>query len=94
MSTYKGNADEWLLSNLCPKCRSHYDVHRFLSNAKIKEIEDEGGTVKICDMHIGILQGALSWEEGIPRKKGMHWVKVVIPACNPCDSDFMENISS
>ena len=75
--------DKWLDNHPCAKCGGHYDDHHYLTDDDIKEAEKGGYTVSICD------EGRQDTGPG-----STLFCVVTPPPDNPCDSDFMEKISS
>ncbi len=75
----------------CKHCGGHYDNHCNLSEAEIWDARDQGCVVNICETR-------RRWtytddnEEGVEEK--VFFCLVVTPPEDPCDEDFMEEIST
>ena len=69
--------------DLCPACGGVHSQHDFFYEEELKEYRDKGYKVTICDTN-----------EGGQWPKGIMWVNLTPPPDDPCDSDFMEDISS
>ena len=67
----------------CQKCGGDGSQHDFFFEGELQEYRDKGYTVMICDTNEGGV-----WPEGIM------WVNLTPPPENPCNEDFMEDISS
>jgi hypothetical protein len=75
---FKDELEKWLDEHPCPECGEHYDDHLHLDDAEIEEAKKDGYTVSICGVY--------------PNSK--HFVSLQAPPEDPCDSDFMEDIST
>lgn len=75
---FKDELEKWLDEHPCPECGGHYKDHFHLDDAEIEKAKKDGYTVSICGVY--------------PNSK--HFVSLQAPPEDPCDSDFMEDISS
>ncbi len=73
----------------CIHCGSHYNNHMNLSQDDIDHARDRGCVVHICEKRQRYTFDEDGYEEG-----PAFFCVVITPPDDPCDSDFMEEISS
>ena len=81
--------EEALDRHPCKECGGHYNNHWNLSKAEIQDARDQGCVVDICKSGQRWTFEEDGWEE-----EGVFFCLVLTPVEDPCDSAFMEEISS
>ena len=75
----------------CKHCGRHYDSHRNMTQAEIWDARDQGCVVDVCET-----RRRFTYEndddDGVEEE--VFFCLVIIPPKDPCDSDFMEDIST
>ena len=77
--------DKWLDDHPCPFCGGHYNDHNYLTAEEIDDAREQGCTVDICDNHV---------EDQDQNRGSTLFCMVTRPPEDPCDSAFMEGIST
>ncbi len=75
--------EEYLDAHPCKQCGGHYNDHNYLTIEEIDDALEQGCAVRTCEVYPYL------------NRKCVTYLVVVYPLPdNPCDEDFMEDISS
>ena len=83
--------EEALDRHPCVHCGKHYDDHFNLSQAEIDDAQEQGCDVRICETR---RRWTFDGEEGDCREDRAYFCTVDKLPDDPCDDDFMREIST
>ena len=83
--------EEALDRHPCVHCGHHYNDHFNLTQTEIWDARDQGCTVDVCTTR---RRWTFSEREGPPAEDEVKWCLVIQPLDDPCDADYMEEIST
>jgi transposase len=83
--------EEFMKRNPCKHCGHHYNDHWNLSQAEIADAEEQGCVVSLCTTR---RRWTFTDHKGPPVEEEVKWCLVIRPLSDPCDEDFMKEIST
>ncbi len=75
----------------CPDCGQHYNNHVNLNQAEVWDARDQGCTVEVCETR---RRWSYVDDSGDAIEEEVYWCVVITPPDEPCNVDFMKEISS
>jgi hypothetical protein len=78
-----GHIDKWLDEHPCKHCGGHYDNHDYLTPEEIDYTREQGYTVDICENRVENRDQSSTF-----------FCMVTSPPEDPCDEEFMKEIST
>lgn len=80
----KGIFEKYLDAHPCSHCGGHYDDHLYLTDPEIEAAKRDGYIVNICNENI----------YRSPQRGSTNFLRLSRPIEDPCDEEFMKDISS